>query len=150
MADPKRNAAIYYQPEGFKPGKALNGQRMAGASFLKGFFANADVDVFFAVADTPNKLKDFVDQAHQYSCKKPVRGILNDCIEELLPVSSVFISTPNYHSWAWQRLHFGMEAYSLCGPTNTISTTAVIEGVHNLRVSPQAEWDAIICRSKAG
>jgi hypothetical protein len=76
MADPKRNAAISYQPEGFKPGKALNGQRMAGASFLKGFFANADVDVFFAVADTTNKLKDFVDQAHQYSCKKPVRGIL--------------------------------------------------------------------------
>ena len=110
----------FYQPEGFKSGKALNGRRMAGASFLKGFFANADVDVSCAVVDTSNKLKDFVDQAHQYSYKKPVRDILNDRIEELLPVSSVFISTPNYHSWAWQRLNFGMETYSLCRLTHTL------------------------------
>ena len=101
MTDPKRNAAISHQPEGFKLGKVLNGWQMAGASFLKGFFANADVDVFYAIAGIPNKLKDFVDQAHQISCKKPVGSILNDRIEELLPVSSVFISTPDHHSWAW-------------------------------------------------
>lgn len=38
MPDPKRNAAIYYLEDGFNPQKGLNGRRMAGQSFLKGFF----------------------------------------------------------------------------------------------------------------
>ena len=37
MPDPKRNAAIYYLEDGFNPQKGLNGRRMAGQSFLKGF-----------------------------------------------------------------------------------------------------------------
>ena len=61
----------------------------------------------------------------------------------------MFISTPNYHKQAWQRLHFGMESYSICGLTHTISSDAVMDGIYNLRVSPQAEWDAIICTSQA-
>ena len=42
-----------------------------------------------------------------------------------------------------------MDSYSLCGMTQTTSSTAVMEGVYNLRASPQAEWDAIICTSHA-
>ena len=44
MPDPKRNATIYYLEDGFNPQKGLNGRRMAGQSFLKGFFDHADVD----------------------------------------------------------------------------------------------------------
>ena len=44
MPDPKRNAAIYYLEDGFNPQEGLNGRRMAGQSFLKGFFDHADVD----------------------------------------------------------------------------------------------------------
>jgi len=49
MPDPKRNAAIYYLEDGFNPPKGLNGRRMAGQSFLKGFFDHADVDEFIAM-----------------------------------------------------------------------------------------------------
>ena len=41
MPDAKRNAAIYYIEDGFDPQKGLNGRRIAGQSFLKGFFDHA-------------------------------------------------------------------------------------------------------------
>jgi hypothetical protein len=42
-----RNAAIWYAQDGFDPGsKGINGRRVAGESFLKGFLRHADVDEF--------------------------------------------------------------------------------------------------------
>ncbi|GAB1363213.1 hypothetical protein MASR1M32_24490 [Rhodobacter sp.] len=35
------NAAIWYAPDGYDPGaKGINGRRVAGESFLRGFFAH--------------------------------------------------------------------------------------------------------------
>lgn len=59
MPDPKRNAAIYYLEDGFNPPKGLNGRRMAGQSFLKGFFDHADVDEFIAMSNTKKRLDAF-------------------------------------------------------------------------------------------
>ena len=63
MPDPKRNAAIYYLEDGFNPQNGLNGRRMAGQSFLKGFFDHADVDEFIAISNNKKRLETFVQIA---------------------------------------------------------------------------------------
>ena len=149
MPDPKRNAAIYYLEDGFNPQNGLNGRRMAGQSFLKGFFDHADVDEFIAISNTKKRLETFVQIAKKYGVSKRVKGFLNSTPQPLHHLGAMFIPTPNYYKQAWERLHFGMESYSLCGLTHTISSPAFMDGMFNLRVSPQAEWDAIICTSQA-
>tara|TARA_B110000091_G_C13588266_1_gene379496 strand:+ start:290 stop:637 length:348 start_codon:yes stop_codon:yes gene_type:complete len=59
MPDAKRNAAIYYIEDGFDPKKGLNGRRIAGQSFLKGFFDHADVDEFIALSTNNKRLEAF-------------------------------------------------------------------------------------------
>ena len=66
MPDPKRNAAIYYLEDGFNPQNGLNGRRMAGQSFLKGFFDHVDVDEFIAMSNTKKQPETFVQIAKKY------------------------------------------------------------------------------------
>ena len=149
MPASKQNACIFYNADGYDPAKGLNGRRMAGQSFLKGFFEHADVEEYIAVLSSPNGHNEFAELAQSHGVTKPARSILKDSAEELRRIGTTFIPTPNYDLQSWERLHFGMESYSLCGLTHTIASTAVMEGVHRLRASPQAEWDAIICTSRA-
>jgi glycosyltransferase involved in cell wall biosynthesis len=65
------------------------------------------------------------------------------------PLGTVFFSGPNFATEVWRREVWGMASYSVCGITHTISTKAVMEGAWHLRASPQAEWDAVICTSRA-
>ena len=147
MPDSKRNAAIYYLEDGSNPQNGLNGRRMAGQSFLKGFFDHADVDEFIAMSNTKKRLEAFEQIAKKYGVSKPVKGFLSSALQPLQQMGALFIPTPNYHKQAWQRLHFSLESYSLYGLTHTISSPTFMDGMFNLRVSPQAEWDAIICTS---
>ena len=149
MPDPKRNAAIYYLEDGFNPQEGLNGRLMAGHFFLKGFFDHADVDEFIAISNTKKRLDVFVQIAKKYGVSKRVKGFINSTPQPLHHLGAMIIPTPNYYKQAWERLHFGMESYSLCGLTHTISSPVFMDGMFNLRVSPQAEWDAIICTSQA-
>ena len=149
MPDAKHNAAIYYIEDGFDPKKGLNGRRIAGQSFLKGFFDHADVDEFIALSTNDKRLEAFKKIAKEHGASKPVKGVLCSAPQPLQELGAMFISMPNYQKQAWQRLHFGMESYSLCGLTHTISSAASMDGIYSLRASPQAEWDAIICTSRA-
>ena len=97
MPDPKRNAAIYYLEDGFNPQNGLNGRRMAGQSFLKGFFDHADVDEFIAMSNTKKRLKTFVQIAKKYGVSKRVKGFLNNTPQPLHHLGAMFIPTPNYH-----------------------------------------------------
>ena len=47
MSTPKYNSAIWYASDGDDPdNKGINGRRVAGASFLKGFAAHGRVEEF--------------------------------------------------------------------------------------------------------
>ena len=50
----KANAALFYASDGYRPAdKGINGRRVAGESFLKGFLRHADVDEFVILAGPP-------------------------------------------------------------------------------------------------
>lgn len=146
---PARNAAIWYAPDGFDPGKGVNGRRMAGESLLRGWFRHAEVSEWVALTHGPSDGAAFTALAADLGRGIPARTVRLDGAKGIAPVGTVFFSGPNFAGETWRRENFGATAYSICGVTHTISTKAVMEGAWHLRASPQTEWDAVICTSQA-
>lgn len=149
MQSPSRNAAIWFAPDGFDPEKGVNGRRMAGDSFLRGWFRHAVVDEWLALTHGPSDAQHFRTLAEERRPGERIRVERLENARAIAPVGTMFISGPNFATEAWRRSLWGQAAYSICGITHTISTKAVMEGAWHLRASPQAEWDAVICTSRA-
>jgi glycosyltransferase involved in cell wall biosynthesis len=150
MSDPKRNAAIWYASDAYKPEKhGLNGRRMAGQSFLRGFFEHADVDEFVSYTLGPKGHKEFAELAVANRVVKPLRATHFNAPHRLDPVNTVYYGAANFAEECWRRHTKGDAAFSLCGITHTTATKAVMQGLIDLRTSPQREWDGVICTSKA-
>lgn len=145
-----QNAAIWYAQDGFDPtAKGINGRRVAGESFLKGFLRHADVDEFVILSKQAEEVEPVKALAADLRPGVAVRHASLMRPTGIRPVETVFYPSPNFSSEAWRRAPYGTGAYALTGITHTTSTQAVMEGWLNLRVSPLAEWDAVICTSKA-
>lgn len=144
-----RNAAIWYAPDGYDPAKGVNGRRMAGDSFIRGWFRHAAVDEFVALTHGPSDEAAFRALAEDCGATKPVRVARLEYTPAMRPLGTVFFSGPNFATEVWRREVWGMASHSVCGITHTISTKPVMEGAWHLRTAPQAEWDAIICTSRA-
>lgn len=144
-----RNAAIWFAPDGFDPKKGVNGRRMAGESFIRGFFRHAVVDEVVGMTYGPSDAAAFEAMAADCGVKTPLRCVRLDDARGIDPVGTVYFSGPNYAPETWRRELWGATRYSICGITHTISTKAVMEGFWHLRAAPQAEWDAVICTSRA-
>ncbi|MBC2835234.1 glycosyltransferase [Paragemmobacter straminiformis] len=144
-----RNAAIWFAPDGFDPKKGVNGRRMAGESFIRGFFRHAAVEEFVGLTYGPTDADAFGRLAADCGVTAPVRPVRLDDARAIDPVGTVYFSGPNYAPETWRRELWGATRYSICGITHTISTKAVMEGFWHLRAAPQTEWDAVICTSRA-
>lgn len=144
-----RNAAIWFSPDGYDPDKGVNGRRMAGDSFLRGWFRHAGVEEWLGVAHSPSSERAFRALAEMHRPGDAVRMERLENARAIAPVGTMFFSGPNFDVETWRRAIWGATAYSICGITHTISTKAVMEGAWHLRASPQAEWDAVICTSRA-
>lgn len=70
-----RNCAIWFAKDSFDPSTYLNGRRVAGESFLKGFLKHADVDECVALVNGPNGLDAFKDYVAETGVDTPVRGV---------------------------------------------------------------------------
>lgn len=150
MADPRRNAAIWYAADGYDPdAKGVNGRRVAGASFLKGFADHADVDEFVSLSQSQKGIDAFETKMKDLGAAKPIRGATFFTTRKIAPLETVYFPAPNYAEELWRRQSLGASAYSLCGITHTTATSAVMQGLVDLRAAPQQEWDAIICTSRA-
>lgn len=145
----ERNAAIWYAPDGFDPGKGVNGRRMAGDSFLRGWFRHADAAEWVGLTHGPMDERGFRALAEELRPGAAVRVERLENARAMAPVGTMFFSGPNFATETWRRGLWGATAYAICGITHTISTKAVMEGAWHLRASPQAEWDAVICTSRA-
>ncbi len=146
----KTNAAIWYAQDGFDPAaKGINGRRVAGESFLRGFLTHAEVEEFVFLTKTAEELVPVQALSARLRPQIPLRAVGMIRPPAITPLRTVFYPSPNYASETWRRAVYGSGAYALCGITHTISTAAVMQGWLDLRVSPVAEWDAVICTSKA-
>ena len=144
------NAAIWYAPDGYDPKtKGINGRRVAGESFLRGFFAHADVDEFVCLTNGPSDERHFRDFAARVGVSRPVRGVRLEDPDRIAPVGVINYPAPILGKECWRRAPFGAAAYALCGITHTTATAAVMQGMVDLRSAPQMPWDAVICTSRA-
>lgn len=150
MTTAHRNAAIWYAQDGFDPSaKGINGRRVAGESFLKGFLRHADVAEFLMLCKNNDQITPVRDLATQLRPTVPVRHVELLRPHTMAPVSTVFYPSPNFTAEAWRRAPHGTGQWALCGITHTTSTAAVMQGWLELRTGPVFEWDAVICTSQA-
>lgn len=147
---PASNAAIWFSADGFDPAtRGINGRRVAGESFLHGFFAHGEVEEFVCLAPTSNEATAFADLARAQGVTRPVRAVRLHQADRIAPVPVLSYPAPLPPVEFWRRAPFGGAAWALCGVTHTTATRAVMQDVFNLRAAPQMPWDAIICTSHA-
>lgn len=145
---PATNAAIWYTTDGYDPGKkGINGRRVAGESFLRGFFAHADVDEFVSLAHGQGDHVAFAAAATAAGVTKPIRAVRLDQPDRIAPVEVVSYPAPISPNECWRRAPHGAAAWALCGITHTTATRTVMQSIFDLRSSPQMPWDALICTS---
>ena len=146
----RANAAIHYASDGYKPeDKGINGRRVAGASFLRGFLHHAEVEEFVFLTKTSGEINEIKRFHEKSKFRRPLRvaGLLNP--QEIAPVEVLYYPAANIASEAWRRARFGAGAWALCGLTHTTSTPAIMQGLFDLRMAPVMAWDAVICTSRA-
>ena len=149
-ANADRNAAIWFAADGYDPAaKGVNGRRMAGESFLRGWFRHAQVAEFVALTHGPTDGELFCKLAADLAPATPARAQRLDAPAAITPVGAVWYSGPNYAPEVWRRAIHGATRWSMVGLTHTMSTKAVMQGVFDLRCAPHQEWDAVICTSRA-
>jgi glycosyltransferase involved in cell wall biosynthesis len=147
---PKTNAAIWYSADGFDPAtKGINGRRVAGESFLRGFFSHGDVDQFVTIAHTQGDHAEFAAMAKTNGVTKPLRSVRLDAPAAMAPVDVLYYPAPPVPTEFWRRVPFGGAAWALCGVTHTTATKGVMQSVFDMRSAPQMPWDAVICTSQA-
>lgn len=145
-----RNAAIWFAPDGYDPAaKGINGRRVAGESFLKGFLAHAEVEEFVCLTYGQGDAQAFADFAARRGVQRRMRGVRLDALQGLGGVRTISYPSPNFASECWRRAPYGAAAFSICGITHTTATKAVMQGMVDLRMAPQMPWDAVICTSRA-
>ena len=107
-----QNAAIWYAQDGFDPAaKGINGRRVAGESFLKGFLRHADVDEFVILSKMPEDVEPVRALAEIGIDISPHRSkhldeFLTDEVETVITVCGnadqacpVFPGEMNRHHW---------------------------------------------------
>ena len=146
----KPNAAIYYADDGYQPAtQGINGRRVAGESFLKGFLRHADVSEFVVMAKQTSEANAVQQLATDLRPNVPLRSVGLVRPSAMTPVSSMFYPAANIAGEAWRRADYGTGAWTLCGITHTTSTMGIMQGFFDLRMAPVMEWDAVICTSRA-
>ena len=150
MSDPARNAALWYVADGYDPAtKGINGRRVAGESFLRGFLRHADIAEAVLLIANPAEAAPVRALAESLRPGLPLRVVSSQHPGGIAPVRTLYYPSPNFASEVWRRAPYGTGAWALSGITHTTSTTAVMEGWLNLRVAPSQPWDAVICTSRA-
>lgn len=147
---PATNAAIWFTADGYDPGrKGINGRRVAGESFLRGFFAHADVEEFVSLAHGQGDHAAFATAARAAGVTRPLRAVRLDQPAAMAPVEILSYPAPVSPVECWRRAPHGAAAWALCGITHTTATRTVMQTIFDLRSAPQMPWDALICTSTA-
>lgn len=142
----KPNAAISYHPDGFDTSiERLMGRQAAGEGFLEGLTRHGGVERLFCFTRTKDTFDDFTRRVGR-ACPNPAptEFIAENRPDQLERPGFLFVSGPVLRPSAIQRATIGASAYSLCGLTHTLSTTAVIGAIGDYLIATLEAWDALV------
>ena len=143
-----RNAAIYYDPDGYDTSrKKLMGRHAAGEGFLLGFAQHADVSPFYCYSDSRNYLRGFTDMVRSRRPDAEVSWVQRGRLNMLEQPGCLFVPGPGVGQFAWRRRAVDERSYSICGVTHTTATHAIMDIFGDLVMDPVQEWDAVVCTS---
>ena len=143
------NAAIFYASDGYRPAeKGINGRRVAGESFLKGFLRHADVDEFVILSKSTTEAQEVADLARALRPTTPLRAVGLVRPGKIAPLTALYYPAANFAAEAWRRADNGSAAWAISGITHTTSTMGIMQGMFDLRMAPVMDWDALICTSR--
>ena len=146
----RRNAVIRFSQDGYDPvAKGINGRRVAGSSFLKGYLRHAEAAEFVMLSHRPNELAPVRALLADLRPDVPLRHLSMLRASGIAKLGTLFNPSPNIAAEAWRRAAYGTGAWSICGITHTTSTAMIMQGFYDLRMAPIMPWDAVICTSKA-
>ncbi len=146
----KGNAAIFYASDGYSPAtKGINGRRVAGESFLKGYLRHGVVDEFVILAKATSEAAEVEALIADLRPDKKLRAVGLVRPNAMAPLTTLFYPAANIAGEAWRRADFGSDSWAVCGITHTTSTLGIMQGFFDLRMAPVMDWDAVICTSRA-
>ena len=144
------NAAIFYASDGYRPGdKGINGRRVAGESFLKGYVRHAEVDEFVILTKSNPEAAEVRELIAQNRPGKGLRAVGLLRPGQIAPCEVLYYPAANIGPESWRRADSGTNAWAICGLTHTTSTQGIMNGLFDLRMAPVMAWDAVICTSNA-
>ena len=126
----------------------INGRRLAGSSFMKGFLRNASSDVIQLVSGDANDLGPVRQMIADVAPTKTVKVVERFQLNKLGDSSVVLRPGPNVEALAYQLMHFGQSAFSICGLTHTTYGYRLPDPFVNLRMTPVEPWDGLICTAE--
>mgnify|MGYP001806003469 CR=1 FL=1 len=151
-ADPDRNAAIFYHPDGYTLDRQeLMGRHTAGDGFLRGFLRHGGVERLIVATPGVQGLETLAQTLRRENWTRPVSWLPLAQPQPILEqAGTLYIPEPNIDEYAWRRRRTGNPAaWSLCGVTHTTATHAVMSAVGQWLRAPVESWDAVICTSEA-
>ena len=144
------NPAIFYHPDAYSTTmEKVMGRNVAGETFLRAFLRHARNEVFWSQA-----FEDVHDRAFERLVRgagrtEPVRSASGPAIAGLREAGVIHYPDPVLTRPAWQRSHFGDDAWSMTGITHTTTSHDAMDAIVGLMTAPVQPWDALICTSNA-
>lgn len=131
------NAAIYYTPDAYSTGgPKLMGRNSAGESFLRGYLKHSRADAFWVQYEQAAHARQFADTVKEAGRNEPVKAANRNSLASLAQAGTLYFPAPNIGDLAWHRATFGHDAWSLCGITHTLSSSAGMDAAASLLTVP--------------
>ena len=147
-------AAIFYHPDGYSTDNTrVMGRRVAGRDFLRAHFEHAsrhDVPRLSCHAATKELATEFMRDGRRAGYGGKTRLVPLDQVGALADDGVLYLPDPSLGRHAAFRERVGRSAYSLSGVIHTLASGTTLDLVAGLVTSPVAEWDALVCTSRAG
>lgn len=147
----KLTATLQYFGEAYggvaDPGD-INGRRLAGSSFLKGFVQNTASDVIQLLPGDKSDLSHVKQMINAAAPGQQVRVVERFQLDRLGAHPVILRPDPELSALAYQRLHFGQTAFSICGVTHTTAGYRLPDPFVNMRMTPVEPWDGLICTAE--
>lgn len=146
--------AIFFHPDGYSTeDRRVMGRRVAGRELLKAHFQRAierGTERLTCHAAHRDLAVAFAQLGREVGYKGKVRLVDLMATTPLEEDGTLYLPDPSLTPHAVFRERVGRARYSLTGVIHSLVSSETLDLIASLTTAPIAEWDALICTSRAG